>query len=105
MTFSFYVSVEHDESHDVSAYEGFTFKYPDRERKETFYSGDPVKDYNDMCEVLLQKLHGEYEGCVVMFSSSVDHFVFDVPGFYFDENDRLQFDEERKIEDEKYIND
>lgn len=55
-----------------------------------FYSGDVVKDFADAIEHELECTKQNW----VLYSSSVDHFVMDVPGFCFDDTGLIVRDED-----------
>lgn len=61
-----------------------------------YASGDPVADWRDACAEA-GRLARKHE-CLVMTLSSCTHFVMDVEGWRFDENDELQADETSRPE-------
>lgn len=79
-----YVSIDHDESDQLSAYKGVIIDIDNK--KKVFYSGDPVKDWKEAVEYT-RKQKPDF----AMMSSSVDHFVMDVPGLGWDDNDMIVY--------------
>lgn len=78
-----FIDIEYDEdSGTPEAYKGVFVRSLEADVK-TFASGDVVKDFADTTEWCRQNpISGRY-----MYSSSVDHFVMDVPGYSWDVDD------------------
>lgn len=58
-----------------------------------FASGDPVKDWAEANEAAkAEVVEGRAVTCMML--SSTTHFVFDVPGYRFNEDDDLELDPE-----------
>lgn len=75
-----FIGIVHDESSDVSAYGGVTVSEIGGDI-QTFNTGDVVADWKSMTAwVSANPIAGRY-----MYSSSVDHFVMDVPGYAWDQ--------------------
>lgn len=89
MRTSLYLSVDYDEA--PNTYRAFVLTDLD-DVEHRFENGDPVKDYTNMLQYAYE-LSEKYPGVRMMESSSVNHFVWDVPGYRWDENDMLVLDE------------
>lgn len=87
---SVFLGIDYDENVEtLSGYRGVTVCVGVNGTEERFNTGDPVADYRaavKRCQGLAQKGHP------VMSLSSLDHFVYDVPGYKYDENDYLVVD-------------
>lgn len=78
-------SIDYDEAPDT--YRAVTVKPQGRDGEiARFGTGDPVADMHDA----MVYAAGRFDG--LMFSSSMDHFVHDQPGYRYDENDLLVAD-------------
>ena len=71
-----HLGIEHDESNDLSAYEGVKVSDSRTGGSKVFYSGDPIADWFRAVIFALGS-----DNPFIMYSSSLTHFLNDVPGF------------------------
>lgn len=71
-----FIDIDYEERSDLSAYRGVAVRSKDGDLAR-YNSGDVAKDFADMRAWCLENpIEGKY-----MFTSSVDHFCMDVPGY------------------------
>lgn len=88
---TFWMFIDHQEKRGT--YDGVVIEFQDKQYR--FISGNPVADYRaaiEKIQAMVNEIHAEHPEITsipVMQSSSLGHFVYDEPGFRFDENDVL----------------
>lgn len=71
-----HLSIDYDEEGSIESYQGFVVKDSDGTEIRRFNTGKPERDHKDFMSWAVSE-----EVKSIMYSSSVDHFVMDIPGF------------------------
>lgn len=89
MPHNVFIEIDYDEMKPVGSYKGVVITPPQGDEVR-FNTGDPVADFRSARDKGVE-LANQF-GCRFMQLSSLSHFVFDVPGYRYDDNDMLVVD-------------
>jgi hypothetical protein len=78
-----------------TAYQAVEIVGPGDQPLQKFATGDPVTDYRGAWNAATERAIAAQ--CSIMTGSSLTHFIWDIPGYKFDEDDNLQPDPRERI--------